>query len=307
MHKPLKRQEILDFDFVEARHKLIDIGAFLDRVARSEGDDDFRMEAFRSALREACKQEHHALHRTHAHMVSRTTDDYISMAPPAAPPSANPHSGPASTARRPTASTTTSCSSPNTNRSAPPSSACRISAGSASTRRNRRTPVWQRKCSPDPRIHRSARTCSASARSGSTRTAATNWKCSKCTSTRRPPRPAHPRPHPAPRGQAQGHPPHARCAEKQPGQSRRNGHHRPRRGTHRRHGAGRRLLGRHDALSGISKCSPVRAIDIVEIVRRRAPLDEQRLRLGRQHSALDSIHRHGNAPARPQCRRRWTR
>ena len=46
----MTRQEILDLYFVEARHKLIDIGAFLDRVARAEGQDDFRMEAFHSAL-----------------------------------------------------------------------------------------------------------------------------------------------------------------------------------------------------------------------------------------------------------------
>jgi hypothetical protein len=59
----MKKQEILDLDFVEARHKLIDIGAFLDRVARSDGDDDFRMEAFRRALAEACKQEAHAAKR----------------------------------------------------------------------------------------------------------------------------------------------------------------------------------------------------------------------------------------------------
>jgi hypothetical protein len=63
MHKPLKRQEILDLDFVEARHRLIDIGAFLDRVARSDGGDDFRMEAFRRALEEACKQEIQAAKR----------------------------------------------------------------------------------------------------------------------------------------------------------------------------------------------------------------------------------------------------
>ena len=48
----MTRQEILDLYFVEARHKLIDIGAFLDRVARAEGHADFRMEAFHSALAE---------------------------------------------------------------------------------------------------------------------------------------------------------------------------------------------------------------------------------------------------------------
>lgn len=63
MHTPLTRAEILDLDFIEARHKLIDIGAFLDRVARADGSDEFRMEAFRNAMQEACKREHEAAKR----------------------------------------------------------------------------------------------------------------------------------------------------------------------------------------------------------------------------------------------------
>jgi hypothetical protein len=59
----MNKQEILDLDFVEARHKLIDIGAFLDRVARADGDLDFRMEAFRRALAETCKEEPHTAER----------------------------------------------------------------------------------------------------------------------------------------------------------------------------------------------------------------------------------------------------
>jgi len=37
---------------MDARSKLIDIAAFLDRVDRSEGEPDFRLEAFRKALTE---------------------------------------------------------------------------------------------------------------------------------------------------------------------------------------------------------------------------------------------------------------
>ncbi len=59
----MTKQEILDLDFVEARHKLIDIGAFLDRVARADSSDDFRMEAFRNAMQEACKREPEAAKR----------------------------------------------------------------------------------------------------------------------------------------------------------------------------------------------------------------------------------------------------
>jgi len=59
----MTRQEILDLDFIEARHKLIDVAAFLDRVARSDGADDFRMEAFRLAIEELRKKEPHASKR----------------------------------------------------------------------------------------------------------------------------------------------------------------------------------------------------------------------------------------------------
>jgi len=46
----MTKQEILDLSFVDARHKLIEIAAFLDRVERAKGEADFRLEAFRSAL-----------------------------------------------------------------------------------------------------------------------------------------------------------------------------------------------------------------------------------------------------------------
>ena len=36
---------------MDARHKLIDIAAFLDRVERAEGDADFRLEAFHVAMK----------------------------------------------------------------------------------------------------------------------------------------------------------------------------------------------------------------------------------------------------------------
>jgi predicted metal-dependent TIM-barrel fold hydrolase len=41
----MTRQQILDLYFLEARHKLIDVAAFLDRAGRSEGLDDFRLAA----------------------------------------------------------------------------------------------------------------------------------------------------------------------------------------------------------------------------------------------------------------------
>ncbi len=48
----MTRHEILDLYFMDARSKLIDLAAFLDRVDRAEGEADFRLEAFRRALQE---------------------------------------------------------------------------------------------------------------------------------------------------------------------------------------------------------------------------------------------------------------
>jgi hypothetical protein len=46
----MTRQQILDLYFMDARSKLIDLAAFLDRVDRAEGEADFRLIAFRKAL-----------------------------------------------------------------------------------------------------------------------------------------------------------------------------------------------------------------------------------------------------------------
>jgi hypothetical protein len=51
---------VLDLYFMEARAKLIDIAAFLDRVERSEGEADFRLTGFKAALETMnnCKVQH---------------------------------------------------------------------------------------------------------------------------------------------------------------------------------------------------------------------------------------------------------
>lgn len=46
----MTREQILDLYFLDVRHKLIEIAAFLDRVERADGKDDFRIQAFRAAL-----------------------------------------------------------------------------------------------------------------------------------------------------------------------------------------------------------------------------------------------------------------
>jgi hypothetical protein len=51
----MTRQKVLDLYFMEARAKLIDLAAFLDRVDRAEGEEDFRLKAFRRALAELQK------------------------------------------------------------------------------------------------------------------------------------------------------------------------------------------------------------------------------------------------------------
>ena len=53
----MTRQQLLDLYFVDARFKLIDLAAFIDRVERAQGGDDFRMKAFRDALAELSKGE----------------------------------------------------------------------------------------------------------------------------------------------------------------------------------------------------------------------------------------------------------
>jgi hypothetical protein len=52
----MTRQQVLDLYFMEARAKLIDLGAFIDRIERAGGADDFRMGAFRGALSELTKE-----------------------------------------------------------------------------------------------------------------------------------------------------------------------------------------------------------------------------------------------------------
>jgi len=48
----MTRQQILDLYFLDARHKLVELAAFLDRVERANGKDDFRLKAFRTAFGE---------------------------------------------------------------------------------------------------------------------------------------------------------------------------------------------------------------------------------------------------------------
>ena len=47
----MTRLQVLDLYFMDARCKLIELAAFLDRVDRGSGDADFRLNAFRDAMK----------------------------------------------------------------------------------------------------------------------------------------------------------------------------------------------------------------------------------------------------------------
>ena len=59
---------------MDARAKLIDLGAFLDRVERAGGEEDFRMIAFRAALAELSKGDTHKARRVLLSLSDPTTE-----------------------------------------------------------------------------------------------------------------------------------------------------------------------------------------------------------------------------------------
>lgn len=57
---PLSQQQLIDEYFMEARTKILDIAAFLDRLQRSvdsSGNDDFRILAMKKAMQELNSDE----------------------------------------------------------------------------------------------------------------------------------------------------------------------------------------------------------------------------------------------------------
>lgn len=55
----MTKDQVTDLYFLDARARLIDIAAFLDRVERAGGNEDFRVTAFRRALGELSKPQPH--------------------------------------------------------------------------------------------------------------------------------------------------------------------------------------------------------------------------------------------------------
>ncbi len=55
----MTRQQVLDLYFMEARARVIELGAFLDRVDRADGPSDFRLNALKAALTELSGDQPH--------------------------------------------------------------------------------------------------------------------------------------------------------------------------------------------------------------------------------------------------------
>jgi hypothetical protein len=77
----MTRQEILDLYFIEARAKLIDLAAFLDRVERADGEADFRLSALEKAIEELQKNSASDRARRVLLAFSDPTTEPISAAP----------------------------------------------------------------------------------------------------------------------------------------------------------------------------------------------------------------------------------
>ncbi len=77
---PATKQQVIDLYFLEHRAKLLDIAAFLDRLDRSDGDDDFRVEAMHRAL-DVLRQPGPGRTRRILELLSDPTTDPIAKAP----------------------------------------------------------------------------------------------------------------------------------------------------------------------------------------------------------------------------------
>jgi hypothetical protein len=76
----MTRNELLDLYFMDARAKLIDIAAFLDRLDRGTGDADFRLAAFLNAMKEiSCNEPQRA--KNVLLSLSDPTEEPIAKAP----------------------------------------------------------------------------------------------------------------------------------------------------------------------------------------------------------------------------------
>jgi hypothetical protein len=47
---PTSKKDLLDLQFIDVRHKLIEVAAFLDRIDRHSGEEDYRFSALKNSL-----------------------------------------------------------------------------------------------------------------------------------------------------------------------------------------------------------------------------------------------------------------
>ncbi len=74
---PLTQRQLVEEYFLEHRTKVLDIAAFLDRMDRSvarDAEDDFRIVAFRQALKELCSGEPMRVERIQMVLSDTTTE-----------------------------------------------------------------------------------------------------------------------------------------------------------------------------------------------------------------------------------------
>ena len=76
----MTKQQLTDLYVLDARARLIDLAAFLDRIERSPGDEDFRVTAFRRALTELSKPNAHKARQV-LQALSDPTETPIDKAP----------------------------------------------------------------------------------------------------------------------------------------------------------------------------------------------------------------------------------
>ncbi len=76
----MTKQQLIDLYFLDARARLIDLAAFLDRIERAEGEEDFRMTAFRRAMTELSRSNSQKARQV-LHALSDPTEEPIEKAP----------------------------------------------------------------------------------------------------------------------------------------------------------------------------------------------------------------------------------
>lgn len=77
---PATKQQVIDLYFLEHRAKLLDIAAFLDRLDRAEGEEDFRIDALRRAI-DVLRQSKPSRARRILEVLSDPTTEPIAKAP----------------------------------------------------------------------------------------------------------------------------------------------------------------------------------------------------------------------------------